>query len=59
MDSSGEFRIRNKDFSWDLSYGPACDTPDLYEIGVFVSWKEGPRNIKISRMALTKYVEKK
>jgi prepilin-type N-terminal cleavage/methylation domain-containing protein len=57
--SQGEFRYRNKDFLWDLTYSLAFGASDLYEINAAVSWKEGPRNIRISRTAFAKYVEKK
>jgi prepilin-type N-terminal cleavage/methylation domain-containing protein len=58
IERSGKFKSGNKDFSWNLSYDLAYDTSDLYKIGLDVSWQEGSRDIKISRTAFAKYVEK-
>jgi prepilin-type N-terminal cleavage/methylation domain-containing protein len=55
----GKFKAGNKDFVWNLSYDLTCDTQDLYKIVLDVSWKEGSRDIKVSRVAFAKYVEKK
>jgi prepilin-type N-terminal cleavage/methylation domain-containing protein len=55
----GKFKAGNKDFVWNLSYDLAYDTQDLYKIVLDVSWQEGPRDIKVSRAAFARYVEKK
>ena len=55
----GKFKAGNKDFVWILSYDLAYDTRDLYKIVLDVSWREGPRDIRESRTAFAKYVEKK
>ena len=59
MARDGKFKAGNKDFAWNLSYDLAYDTQDLYKIVLDVSWREGPRDIKVSRTAFAKYVEKK
>ena len=59
VERNGRFKAGNKDFAWNLSYDLTCDTQDLYKIVLDVSWREGSRDIKVSRTAFAKYVEKK
>jgi hypothetical protein len=54
----GKFRCGNKDFMWDMAYGMVYGAQDLYEINAAVSWKEGRRDIRISRVAFAEYAEK-
>jgi len=58
IEDSGVFSNRNKNFSWRLSHDLIDEAGGLYKIDLTLSWKEGPRNVKLSRAAYAKYEKK-
>jgi prepilin-type N-terminal cleavage/methylation domain-containing protein len=44
--SEGEFRIRNKNFNWDM-YCNAIEPEELYKVSLRLSWQQGPRRINM------------
>lgn len=56
---SGGFRENSKDFKWGLSYGPAGEAGELYNIDLVVNWRESGKAIKLSRSAVAlRYAER-
>ncbi len=51
----GEFFARNKKFSWSLDFRVLDPISNLSEVNLEVAWKEGRRNVKISRSGYAKY----
>jgi prepilin-type N-terminal cleavage/methylation domain-containing protein len=51
----GEFMTRNKKFSWLLSSRALDPSSNLSEVNLEVTWKEGRRNVKVSRSGYAKY----
>lgn len=60
IETRGEFLVRNKDFSWNLSYGliEEIKTSSLYKIDFSISWKEGKRAVKLARNTYALYTKK-
>lgn len=52
----GIFTRRNKDFSWDLSYG-AIDE-NLYKIELALYWQEDRRDVRLTRGAYAIYEQR-
>lgn len=54
ISTSGEFTLKNKRFSWNISASPQDEAKgkyDLFKIGLSVNWQEGSRSVAISRNA--------
>lgn len=58
--TSGELTTENKDFIWSTSYEmiDAADKSNLYKIDLALTWKEGTKNVRLSREAYAMYVPK-
>lgn len=56
---NGEFKSRNKVFSWNLGYGFVDEESRLYRINLVVFWQEGSRKVKLLRTAYAMYEDKK
>lgn len=56
----GKLVNKNKNFIWNLSNNPIgfTETQRLYKINLILSWREGDRNVKISRTAFAMYEKK-
>ncbi len=52
---NGQFRFNNKEFSWYLRCVPVTDAQDLFKIDLVLSWQQGSRNKKLSRLAYALY----
>lgn len=59
IEKNGEFKSRNKVFSWNLGYGFVDEESRLYKIDLAVAWQEGERSVKVSRTAYAMYEERK
>ena len=57
IDTTGEFRNRNKNFRWNLSYN--LISQNLYQIDFTLSWQEGSRKVNLLRSTYAMYEEKK
>jgi len=57
--ASGDVTIDKKNFSWKLSYDPVGGMTSLYRIDSKLSWREGSKDVAISRAAYAIYEEEK
>ncbi len=48
--TSGKFRSGSKNIAWTMSITPIIEE-SLYELSLVCSWKEGSRNVTVSRIA--------
>jgi len=57
--ASGSFNENNKKMLWQASYSLIASTEkmDIYEVTLVVNWKEGRRNIKLSRAEYIYYMK--
>jgi len=55
IEREGEFLGRNKNFRWNLSYGPLGETKSLYRVDLILSWQEGKRRVSLLRSAYAIY----
>lgn len=58
MKTSGSFVIRNKKFTWNLSYGLTDGREKLYRIDLALAGQQGKRPIRLSRTAYAIYEER-
>ena len=61
IDKDGQFNTQGKVFRWNVSYGLLDSSLDssLYKIDLALSWKEGKRQLELTRAAYALYEEKK
>lgn len=58
-ETAGTFKIKNKNFGWNLYCSPAGDIKDLYRLNLSLFWKEGSRPAVISRNVFARYEREK
>jgi len=57
--NSGTFSSNNRDFRWSLSDSPIEEQGNLFRIDFALHWREGKRNIWLSRATYAIYEERK
>jgi len=55
LPENGRFNINNKEFNWYLKSTPVPGEQDLFKIDLRLSWRQGSRNKKLSRIAYAIY----
>lgn len=55
--SRGKFVHNNKNFYWNLRYGIIDEDVGLYRLDLSINWREGRRNIKLTRSTYALYLE--
>lgn len=58
IDRDGEFKSGNKNFIWHLAYNQVNESEGLYKIALTVFWRQGKRDISLSRVAYAIYEPK-
>ncbi len=53
----GEITARSKKFNWELSSTVLDQAANLSAVNLEITWKEGKRNVKVSRSGYAKYEE--
>lgn len=46
---AGEFSANNNRFQWEMVTVPIIEDRGLYDISLVLSWREGPRTIRVAR----------
>ncbi len=57
IDKEGEFKKRSKTFKWTVSHNLVEGAEELYKIDLMLSWQEGQRKVRMSRVAYAIYEE--
>ena len=55
LTKSGKLVLNNKVFDWGLTSGLMDSKRQLYRLKILLTWKEGRRNIHLSRTAYARY----
>lgn len=57
--ASGDFTLRGRRFHWDMEYAlvEGTERANLYEVMVRVNWRQGQRDISVSRSTYVMHIE--
>ena len=58
IDRDGEFKSGNKSFIWHLAFNQVNDLDGLYKIALTVFWRQGRKDVSLSRVAYAIYQPK-
>jgi len=58
IDRDGEFKSGNKNFTWHLAYNQVNEQEGLKKIALTVYWRQGGKDISLSRVAYAIYQPK-
>jgi len=58
LPGNGQLNVNNKEFNWYLRCVPVSGEQDLFKIDLLLSWQQGSRNKRLSRIAYALYEKK-